>query len=93
MKHAKLISVLVVLLLAAGLLSLFIIQNYDRTTDLSINLFFFDRHFVDPVSVPLLLIGTFAGGGVFGLIAGLLLRGRRRGDDSASGSSLDDAWA
>jgi uncharacterized integral membrane protein len=93
MKHAKLISVLVIVLLVVGLLSLFITQNYDRTTDLSINLFFFDRHFVDPVSVPLLLIGTFAGGGLFGLVAGLLLRGRRRGADSAGSSSLDDAWA
>jgi uncharacterized integral membrane protein len=93
MKHTKLISVLVVLLLAVGLLSLFIIQNYERTTDLSINLIFFHRHLVDPVSVPLLLIGTFAGGGLFGLVAGLLLRGRRAGNEIASGSSLDDAWA
>lgn len=93
MKHAKLISVLVVLLLAAGLLALFIIQNYERTVDLSINLLVFDTHFADPVSLPLLLIGTFVGGGLIGLIAGFVLRGKRGGTELGGGSGLDDAWA
>ena len=94
MKHARLIFWTVILLLGAGLLALFIVQNYERTTDLSINLSFFHRHLADPVSVPLLLIGTFLGGGLFGLVAGLLLRGRKRGSSLTGGSSdLDDAWA
>jgi uncharacterized integral membrane protein len=93
MKHAKLISVLVVLLLAGGLLAMFIIQNYARTTDLSLNLIFFSTHLSEPISVPLLLIGTFLGGGLVGLVAGLLLRGRRGGSELGGGSSLDDAWA
>jgi uncharacterized integral membrane protein len=93
MKHTKLISVLVILLLAVGLLTLFILQNWERTTDLSINLIFFQRHLAQPVSVPLLLIGTFSSGGLIGLIAGLVLRGRSGSSTSSSGSSLDDAWA
>jgi uncharacterized integral membrane protein len=92
MKHARLYLWLVVLLTAAGILALFILQNYERTTDLSINLFFFARHLTQPVSVPLLLVGTFLGGTLVGLIAGFLLRGRGRGLGS-SGSGLDDAWA
>ncbi len=93
MKHAKLISVLVALLLFGGILAMFIIQNYDRTTDLSLNLIVLTTEFQEPVSVPLLLIGTFVGGGLFGLITGFLLRGRRRTEDIGGGSSLDDAWA
>ncbi len=94
MKHARLIFWVVVLLLGAGLLTLFIVQNFERTTDLSINLYFFHRHLAEPVSVPLLVIGTFVGGGLVGLIAGLLLRGRKRGSALAGGDSdLDDAWA
>ncbi|MFH1469384.1 MAG: hypothetical protein ABIO70_33675 [Pseudomonadota bacterium] len=92
MKHTRLYIWLVVLLMAAGVLALFILQNYERTTDLSINLFFFSRHLAQPVSVPLLLLGTFAGGGLVGLIAGFLLRGRGRSGGS-SGPGLDDAWA
>ncbi len=93
MKHAKLISVLTAVALVAGAISLFIIQNYERTTDLSINLIVYNTHLADPVSVPLLLIGTFLAGGLFGLIAGLVLRGRRRGTEMGGGSGLDDAWA
>jgi hypothetical protein len=93
MKHAKLIFALVVLVLVGGLLALFVIQNLERTTDLSLNLIFFHRHLAQPVSVPLLLIGTFAAGGFFGLIAGLLLRGRKRSAGLETGTNLDDAWA
>jgi uncharacterized integral membrane protein len=93
MKHAKLISVLVVLLLAGSVLALFIIQNYERTTDLSINLIFFSTHLSEPISVPLLIIGTFLGGGLVGLLTGLILRRRRGSADLGGGSSLDDAWA
>jgi len=92
MKHAKLITVLVVLLLCGAVLSMFIIQNYDRTTDLSLNLIFFSTHLADPLSVPLLIIGTFLSGGLLGLIVGFLLRGRR-GSSDVGGSGLDDAWA
>ncbi len=93
MKHAKLITVLVILLLFGGTLAMFIIQNYERTTELSLNLIVFSTELSNPVSVPLLLIGTFGGGGLVGLIAGFLLRGRRGGGDASGGSSLDDAWA
>ncbi len=94
MKHARLIFWTVILLLGAGLLALFIVQNFERTTDLSINLYFFHRHLAEPISVPLLLIGTFLGGGLIGLVTGLLLRGRSRSTSLAGGGSdLDDAWA
>ncbi len=93
MKNAKLIISLVLFVLVTGLLALFVVQNYERTTDLSINLIFFHRHLADPISVPLLLLGTFAGGGLVGLVTGLLLRGRRRDAGHEGGSGLDDAWA
>ncbi len=96
MKHARWIFWLVVLLLVAAVITLFIVQNLDRTTGLSINLFFFSTQFSQPMSVPLLLIGTFSGGTLVGLVVGFLLRGRgRRSADTlgAAGADLDDAWA
>lgn len=89
MKHIRLYLWLVVLLSAAGILSLFVIQNLERTTDLSINLFFFHRHLRDPVSVPMLLLGTLGGGLLVGFVAGFLLRGKGRG---GGGTGLEDAW-
>lgn len=59
-------TLLVVVLLVLGVLSLFVVQNLGRTTDLSLDLWVWAAHLRQPVPVPWLLLGTFAAGFLLG---------------------------
>ena len=50
--------------------ALFTVQNSGRTTDLSLDLYFWAWHLERDVAVPYLLWGTLGGGFLFGAIAG-----------------------
>ena len=69
-------TLLVVVLLVLGVLSLFVVQNLERTTDLSLDLWVWAAHLRQPVPVPWLLLGTFLGGFLLG--GGWGLVGRMR---------------
>ncbi len=76
-------TLLVLLLLLGLVLALFVVQNSARTTDLSLDLFFWAAHLQRPLPVPWLLLSTFAGGLLLGVGWGLLGRYRlgRRVED------------
>ncbi|MCB9778068.1 MAG: hypothetical protein H6742_05860 [Alphaproteobacteria bacterium] len=64
-------TALVTALLVLGLLTLFVVQNLQQTTDLYLDLWVWAGHFKQPLPVPLLLLGTFCGGLLVGAIWGL----------------------
>lgn len=65
-------TLLVVVLLVAGLLALFTVQNLGRTTDLSLDLWVYAAHLRQPLPVPYLLLGCFLGGLIAGVGWGLV---------------------
>jgi len=80
--------------------ALFTVQNSGRTTDLSLDLYFWAWHLERDVVVPYLLWGTLGGGFLAGSIAGRL---SGRGESTASSytaptssygstSATDDDW-
>lgn len=94
-----LVLTLVVLTVAA----LFTVQNSGRTTDLSLDLYFWAVHLKQDVAVPYLLWGTLGSGLLLGGILGRLSgRSSSRVDSFAStsgggsyggsGSRSDDDW-
>jgi len=97
---SRLISLLIFVLIA-GALSLFTIQNIDRMTDLSLDLYFMATHLKEPASVPVLMWVAFGGGlllgGAWG-IQGRMKAGRRIRDleqdvaRASLGAPTDDAW-
>lgn len=63
-------------LLLLSALSLFVVQNYGRTTDLSFDLYVWAAHLGRPAPVPLLLLTAFVAGGGLAGIWGLVSRWR-----------------
>jgi len=97
MRQTVLVLKILLVLCFLGVLTLFIVQNYDRTTDISLNLVFWSTHASTPWRLPWLLALTFGLGGFFGTILGFVLRGPSSASDSSyssgGSSDLDDAWA
>jgi hypothetical protein len=72
---------------------LFVIQNRERSTELSLDLGFAAWKLADPVSIPYLLAGTLVVGVLFGLLIPWLWQRRSRGADSfASETGAGDSW-
>lgn len=84
-------TLLVVVLLVLGVLSLFVVQNLGRTTDLSLDLWVWAAHLRQPVPVPWLLLGTFATGFLLGGGWGLI--GRMRANSKVEQLEQDLARA
>ena len=67
-------TLLVVVLLLLSAAALFTVQNIERTTDLSFDMWVWAGHLKQPLPVPTLLLGAFGAGLVLGGGWGLLGR-------------------
>ena len=90
---------LVLLALLVGVAALFVIQNGDRTTQLSLNLFVYAFELKDPVQIPVLIGITSGIGFALGFLpmlfwgAGRARRARQLEQEIALASRGDqDAW-
>lgn len=72
-------TMLVVVLLLVGGVALFTVQNVERTTDLSFDLWVWATHLRRPLPVPYLLLGAFGAGLLLGGGWGILGRVRAAG--------------
>lgn len=93
---------LIVLALVAGVAlvtTLFVIQNGERTVDLSLDLGFWAAHLKEPVAVPVLMGITLAAGMVLGALPvaswGMRLRRKLRHPDPQppEDEASPDEWA
>lgn|GEM_PF-1411008 len=82
-------TLLVLVLILLSALSLFTVQNVERTTDLSFDLWFWAGHLQRPLPVPALLLGCFGAGLLVGGGWGLL--GRMSAQRRVSGLEQDMA--
>lgn len=94
MRNARLYIRIVAWILVLTTLALFVVQNQERTTDLSLDLYVFAVHLARPLPVTWLLLGVFATGALVGGLYGYLKgrgssSGYSRPDKSADGG---DAW-
>ncbi len=73
-RKVRLVVTLVVVLLVAGVGTLFTIQNSSRVTDLSLDVWVFATHLQQPIAVPYLLWAAFGIGLSIGLLWALVSR-------------------
>lgn len=95
MQRARLYFWISVLVLVGFIGTLFVVQNWERTSDISLDLYFVAWHLSNPVPVAPLLLAVFATGLLLGALWGYL-KGRSTQMGSAAGgreSHSDDAWA
>ena len=94
MRIFKLVSWIVVLLIAAGLLTLVLVQNREHTVRLSLDLYFWAWRFSKPVQVVPLILGALGlgllGGGVVGYLRGRA--DRQRPSSQPVPDSTVEAW-
>ena len=94
----RLIGLAIVLAVAAAI-TLFVIQNGERTVDLSLDLGFWAAHLKEPVAVPVLMGITLAAGMVLGALPvaswGMRLRRKLRHPDpqALEDEASTDEWA
>ena len=99
MKRTMRLLSLTVLVAAAVTITLFVVQNGERTVDLSLDLGFWAAHLKEPVAVPVLMGITLAAGMVLGALPvaswGMRLRRKLRQPEPKASESAPstDEWA